>query len=251
MTISFRRCGNPDTRAPLPLKRGRSLNRVALAAATLLLVTSSSFAQTGGSYDLTWNTIDGGGATFSTGGSFRVGGTIGQPAAGPLFGGPFALNAGFWGGIGGVPATTPTATRTGTIPSTATETAPPSSTQTTTAVPTAAGTTPTPSTTAVATTRTPTGSPTTSPTPVLTGSATVTETLPPSPSPTTTSAVCAGDCDQGGSVTVDELVKGVNIALGVASVDICEEMDANGDGAITVDELIVAVNRALIGCATG
>jgi hypothetical protein len=51
-------------------------------------------------------------------------------------------------------------------------------------------------------------------------------------------------------VTVDELVKGVNIALGVTSVDICEEMDANGDGTITVDELIVAVNRALTGCAT-
>src|SRR5438132_9182707 len=97
--IRFLLFGDPVTRALLALQRGRSLNRVALAAAALLLIASSSFAQTGGSYDLTRNTIDGGGVTFSTGGSYRVGGTVGQPDAGTLSAGAFVLNGGFWGGI--------------------------------------------------------------------------------------------------------------------------------------------------------
>ena len=49
-------------------------------------------------YDLSWYTIDGGGATSSTGGSYSLGGTIGQPDAGVLSGGTYTLNGGFWGG---------------------------------------------------------------------------------------------------------------------------------------------------------
>ncbi len=51
-----------------------------------------------GSYDLSWYTIDGGGATFSAGGSYLLGGTIGQPDAGSMSGGSYQLNGGFWGG---------------------------------------------------------------------------------------------------------------------------------------------------------
>lgn len=43
-------------------------------------------------------TFDSGGATFSTGGSYRLGGTIGQPDAGVLTGGAFTLRGGFWFG---------------------------------------------------------------------------------------------------------------------------------------------------------
>ena len=50
-------------------------------------------------------------------------------------------------------------------------------------------------------------------------------------------------------MTVDELIKGVNIALGTTSVDACPSFDADGDGAVTINELIAAVNRALNGCA--
>ena len=50
-------------------------------------------------------------------------------------------------------------------------------------------------------------------------------------------------------MTVDELIKGVNIALGTTSVDTCPSFDANGDGAVTINELIAAVNHALNGCA--
>jgi hypothetical protein len=53
-------------------------------------------AQTGGAYDLTWNTLDQGGATFSLGGSYRLGGTIAQPDAGGATGGSYALTGGFW-----------------------------------------------------------------------------------------------------------------------------------------------------------
>jgi hypothetical protein len=49
-------------------------------------------------YDLSWYTIDGGGATFSVGGSYSLGGSIGQPDAGSLSGGSYQLNGGFWGG---------------------------------------------------------------------------------------------------------------------------------------------------------
>ncbi len=49
-------------------------------------------------YDLSWYTIDGGGATFSTGGSYSLGGTIGQPDAGALSGGSYQLTGGFWAG---------------------------------------------------------------------------------------------------------------------------------------------------------
>lgn len=47
---------------------------------------------------LTWYTIDGGGASASTGGSFSLSGSIGQPDAGSMGGGSYQLNGGFWGG---------------------------------------------------------------------------------------------------------------------------------------------------------
>jgi hypothetical protein len=49
-------------------------------------------------YSIDWYTIDGGGATFSTGGSYSLGGSIGQADAGSLGGGSYTLNGGFWGG---------------------------------------------------------------------------------------------------------------------------------------------------------
>ena len=68
-----------------------------------LLVTgavwaSIAHAQTGGGYDLTWNTIDGGGYMFSTGGGYSLGGTMGQPDAGAMSGGGYSLAGGFWSG---------------------------------------------------------------------------------------------------------------------------------------------------------
>ncbi|HQV29302.1 MAG TPA: hypothetical protein PKZ61_14505 [Thermoflexales bacterium] len=67
--------------------------------AMLVLGQQTASAQTGGGYDLTWNSIDGGGATFSTGGGYSLGGTIGQADAGAASGGAYALSGGFWAGI--------------------------------------------------------------------------------------------------------------------------------------------------------
>jgi len=60
-----------------------------------------------GTYDLSWNTVDGGGGSpgngSSTGGAYEVSGTIGQADAGPtMTGGSFQLVGGFWPGAGPV-----------------------------------------------------------------------------------------------------------------------------------------------------
>lgn len=61
-------------------------------------------AQSGGGYDLTWSTIDGGGGA-SSGGAYSLGGTAGQPDAGAMTGGAYTLVGGFWGGgaVSGAP----------------------------------------------------------------------------------------------------------------------------------------------------
>src|SRR5262245_18120060 len=45
---------------------------------------------------------------------------------------------------------------------------------------------------------------------------------------------CVGDCDVGGVVTVDELVKGVNILLRTGSLDQCPRFDCDSNGQVTV-----------------
>jgi hypothetical protein len=61
-------------------------------------------------------------------------------------------------------------------------------------------------------------------------------------------ALCVGDCDHNGSVTIDELIETVNIALDNLSVHACDVGDTNGDGRITVDEILASVRNALAGC---
>ena len=74
-----------------------TLARVTALLATLTLATTV-FGQT---YDLSWHTIDGGGAMFTAGGQFTLSGTIGQPDAGGMSGGNFTLIGGFWPGATG------------------------------------------------------------------------------------------------------------------------------------------------------
>jgi len=63
-----------------------------------------------------------------------------------------------------------------------------------------------------------------------------------------TTQYCAGDCNMDRSVTIDELIAGVNIALGTSPLAVCVVADTDGDGFVSVNELISAVNRALGGC---
>jgi hypothetical protein len=77
------------------------------SAAVAVVAITIAAAQSGGSYDLEWNTIDGGGGA-SAGGTISLQGTIGQPDAGELTGGTITLSGGFWrGGLGGSTSGTP------------------------------------------------------------------------------------------------------------------------------------------------
>lgn len=75
-----------------------ALHLRSLLGVLVLLAAVPVLAQSGGDYDLSWATVDGGGGTFSTGGFYSLGGTAGQPDAGLSTGGAYALGGGFWGG---------------------------------------------------------------------------------------------------------------------------------------------------------
>jgi Ca2+-binding EF-hand superfamily protein len=59
---------------------------------------------------------------------------------------------------------------------------------------------------------------------------------------------CPGDCDGDGSVSIAELVRAVNLALGAGALHRCMDVDVNGDGAVAINELVRAVGSALDGC---
>ena len=63
-----------------------------------------------------------------------------------------------------------------------------------------------------------------------------------------TDTVCDGDRNGDRSVTVDELIRGVNMALGTLPASACSAIDSDGVASVTIDDLLRAVNRALGGC---
>jgi hypothetical protein len=67
------------------------------------------------------------------------------------------------------------------------------------------------------------------------------------PTPTVVAA-CPGDCSGDGAVTVSELVRGVNIALGNQPLDSCPAFNRNGNATVEINELIAAVSALLLGC---
>jgi hypothetical protein len=86
---------------PVPVRGGRSLFFLSIAALVVaLLIVSTVAAQSGGGYDLSWNTIAAGGGS-STSGDYSLAGTIGQSDTGMLSGGGYMLNGGFWSGFSG------------------------------------------------------------------------------------------------------------------------------------------------------
>jgi hypothetical protein len=82
------------------MRRRRKETACLLLGACCLLLAAGSLAaaQTGTGYDLSWWTVDGGGATWSSGAGYQLGGTAGQPDAGLLEGGGYTLGGGFWRG---------------------------------------------------------------------------------------------------------------------------------------------------------
>jgi hypothetical protein len=79
---------------------------------------------------------------------------------------------------------------------------------------------------------------------------TATQVTGPRPSPTGPPVgSCVGDCNDDLTVAINELIIGVNIALGNSSADTCPSFDTNDDGSVAVNELISGVNALLNGCA--
>jgi hypothetical protein len=71
------------------------ISQIAFITALLvfLALAGAAAAQTGGGYDLTWNTLEPGGP--STGGDYWLRAVIGQPDAASLTGGAYTLAGGF------------------------------------------------------------------------------------------------------------------------------------------------------------
>lgn len=59
---------------------------------------------------------------------------------------------------------------------------------------------------------------------------------------------CVGDCDASNTVLVNELIRGVNIALDRADLSQCPSFDINSSLSVEVNELVTGVNNALRGC---
>lgn len=75
----------------------KRLATVAAAALVLLLATGSVAAQTGGPYDLSWWTVDGGGGeSKDLGSGYALMGTAGQPDAWTMGDNDYSLAGGFW-----------------------------------------------------------------------------------------------------------------------------------------------------------
>jgi hypothetical protein len=59
---------------------------------------------------------------------------------------------------------------------------------------------------------------------------------------------CVGDCDSNGTVSLNELVTGVNIVLGTKDLGECEPVDCNGSGRVTIGCLVKAVSASIDRC---
>ncbi len=69
----------------------------------LSYASPSNAAPSVGIYEITWYSVDGGGAMNLTGGAYTLSGTIGQPDAGIQSMVTYTLNGGFWNdGVGGL-----------------------------------------------------------------------------------------------------------------------------------------------------
>ena len=64
-------------------------------------------------------------------------------------------------------------------------------------------------------------------------------------------AQCVGDCNGSGAVEINELIIGVNIALGNLPVSQCPSFDCENNGTVPINCLIQGVNNALDGCPSG
>lgn len=62
---------------------------------------------------------------------------------------------------------------------------------------------------------------------------------------------CTGDCDASDTITINELIVGVRIALEQLPLDVCPQFDADLDFRVSIAELFVAVNNHFTYCGHG
>ena len=74
------------------------MSRRSLPVMLVVVAASGAFGLIAGAgeFEVSWSTIDAGGAQSCMGGAFELSGTIGQTDAGELAGGEFTLTGGFW-----------------------------------------------------------------------------------------------------------------------------------------------------------
>lgn len=66
----------------------------------------------------------------------------------------------------------------------------------------------------------------------------------------TAAAACAGDCGNHNAVSAADIATAVEIALGRATLVVCEDADAGMDGDVTIDDLVAATLASIHGCPT-
>jgi hypothetical protein len=96
----------------------------------------------------------------------------------------------------------------------------------------------------------PTLSPTAIPsgqTPTIEPTASATHTIP-TPQPNKAEG-CVGDCNSDGSVTVDEILLAVNVALDGRATSECPAVDSDGSGSVSVSEIVQVIIKAVYGCS--
>ena len=70
-----------------------------LAVIVLALLITAAVRASVQAVELTWSSIDGGGVSFTSGGSYTLGYTLGQYDTASQTNGSVQLKEGFWGGI--------------------------------------------------------------------------------------------------------------------------------------------------------
>ncbi len=60
--------------------------------------------------------------------------------------------------------------------------------------------------------------------------------------------VCVCDCNGDGEITIDEVIRAVNIGIGLLSLEQCPAADGNNDLQVSIDEVIRGINGGINGC---
>ena len=59
---------------------------------------------------------------------------------------------------------------------------------------------------------------------------------------------CSGDCNDDGHVSLEELITGIRISMGLDPTAQCPQFDSDEDGRVRVDDVVRAVRSALGSC---